>query len=89
MVARARACSGQFVANCVIYTALVCLLSSYCIVISKGFPLNTHYADYNAIKSVLVAIPRNFKVKLIPRNELELFSCLESGAKRTESHYVV
>ncbi|KUL86905.1 hypothetical protein ZTR_05271 [Talaromyces verruculosus] len=87
--AGARACSGQFVANRVIYTALVRLLSSYRIVASKDFPPNTHYTDYNAIKSALVAIPRDFKVKLIPRNESELLSCLESGAKRTESHYVV
>ncbi|KAH8691524.1 putative cytochrome P450 [Talaromyces proteolyticus] len=87
--AGARGCSGQFVANRVIYTALARLLSSYRVVASEEFPPNTHYADYNAIKSALVAIPRDFKVKLIPRDESELLACLKSGAKRTEKHYVV
>ncbi|EEA23273.1 hypothetical protein TMatcc_002130 [Talaromyces marneffei ATCC 18224] len=87
--AGARACSGQFVANRVIYTALIRLLSSYRIVASEEFPPNTHYAHYNAIKSALVAIPRDFKVKLVPRDEKELLACLDSGAKRTEQHYVV
>jgi phenylacetate 2-hydroxylase len=86
--AGARACSGQLVANRVIYTALVRLLSSYHIVASEEFPPNTDYADYNAIKSALVAIPRDFRVKLIPRDEPELVACLEIGAKRTEKHYV-
>jgi phenylacetate 2-hydroxylase len=87
--AGARACSGQLVANRVMYTALVRLLSSYRIVASEKFPPNTHYADYNAIKSALVAIPRDFKVKLIPRDESELLACLKSGAERTRGHYII
>ncbi|KUL81932.1 hypothetical protein ZTR_10351 [Talaromyces verruculosus] len=87
--AGARACSGQLVANRVIYTALVRLLGSYHIVASEEFPPNTHYADYNAIKSALVAIPRDFKVKLIPRDESELLACLKSGAERTRRHYTI
>lgn len=86
--AGARACSGQLVAARVIYTSLVRLITSYRIVASKIEPPNTDYIDYNRSKSALVAIPRDFKVKLIPRNVTELERCLKSFELRTEQHYV-
>lgn len=86
--AGARACSGQFVANRVIYTALVRLLNSYRVVASEEFSPTTDYVDYNATKSALVAIPKGFKVKAIPRDESALLACLERGAKRTDKHYL-
>ncbi|KAI0854286.1 cytochrome P450 [Daldinia vernicosa] len=63
--AGARACSGQYIASRLLYTALVRLISSYKIVASETEPPNTDYVDYNAIKSALVAIPRDFKVRLV------------------------
>jgi phenylacetate 2-hydroxylase len=86
--AGARACPGRSVATRVIYTALVRLLASYRIVASEEEPPNTDYADYNQCKSALVAIPRNFKVKLVPRNSMELEGCLKASAKRTELYYI-
>ena len=86
--AGARACPGHHVAARVIYTALVRLLTSYRIIASEDEPPNTDYADYNQIKSALVAIPRDFKVKLVPRNSLELEECLRTSKQRTEQYYV-
>lgn len=54
------------------------------------------YVDYNQFKTALVAIPRDFKVRLIPRDgvvggtgEMEgtLDACLEEARARTESYY--
>lgn len=50
--------------------------------------------DYNQFKSALVAIPRDFKVRLVPRDgvqgsemEGELGECLEEARARTEGYY--
>ncbi|KAI1773859.1 cytochrome P450 [Hypoxylon cercidicola] len=82
-----RACSGQFIASRLLYTALVRLLSSYKIVASEEEPPNTDYVDYNEIKTALVAIPRHFKVKLIPRDTAMTAECLELAEQRTKEHY--
>jgi len=86
--AGARACIGNSVAARVIYTALLRLLASYRIIASENEPPNTDYADYNQFKSALVAIPRDFKVKLVPRNSTELEECLRASMQRTEQYYV-
>ena len=87
--AGSRACSGQIVATRLLYTALVRLICSYRIVASDSEPPNTDYVDYNLMKSALVAIPREFKVKLVPREEGEgvLESYLEEARARTEGYY--
>ncbi|EME88421.1 uncharacterized protein MYCFIDRAFT_185117 [Pseudocercospora fijiensis CIRAD86] len=85
--AGSRACSGQHIASRLLYSALVRLLSSFRIVASPDEPPNTDYVDYNAIKSALVAIPRDFKVRLISRDEEALESCLRSGENRTRDAY--
>ncbi|KAI3398213.1 hypothetical protein diail_9690 [Diaporthe ilicicola] len=82
-----RACSGQFIASRLLYTALLRLLSSYKIVASEDAPPNTDYVDYNEIKTALVAIPRYFKVKLIPRDSEKTAECLQLAAQRTSEHY--
>jgi phenylacetate 2-hydroxylase len=50
--------------------------------------------DYNQFKPALVAIPRDFKIQLIPRDGMEnasdigtLEQCLEAARMRTESYY--
>lgn len=50
--------------------------------------------DYNQFKSALVAIPRDFKVRLVPRDGMEnasetgtLERCLEEAKMRTEGYY--
>ena len=61
---------------------------------SESQPPNTDYVDYNQFKSALVAIPRDFKVKLIPRDGMKsgneavtLEECLEEARARTEGYY--
>ncbi|KAI0020434.1 cytochrome P450 [Xylariomycetidae sp. FL0641] len=85
--AGARACSGQIIAQRLLHTALVRLLSSYRIVASEDEPPNTDYVDYNQFKSALVAIPRDFKVRLIPREPGVLEECLDEAMERTVDFY--
>ncbi|KAF5000111.1 hypothetical protein FDECE_11273 [Fusarium decemcellulare] len=82
-----RACSGQYIASRLLYAALVRLLSSYKIVASKEQPPNTDYVEYNQFKTALVAIPREFKVKLIPRDTGMMEECLDAAEERTREHY--
>lgn len=82
-----RACSGQYIASRLLYAALIRLLSSYKIVASETEPPNTDYVEYNQFKTALVAIPRDFKVKLIPRDPVKLEECLREAEERTKEHY--
>lgn len=81
--AGSRACSGQHIAPRLLYTALVRILASYKIVASETSPPNTDYVDYNQSKAALVAIPRDFKVRLVPRDGNATKECLELAEKRT------
>lgn len=85
--AGARACSGQFIAQRLLYSALIRILSSYKIVASETEPPNTDYVDYNQFKTALVAIPRDFKVKLIPRDRAATEECLAASEARTKGYY--
>lgn len=85
--AGSRACSGQFIASRLLYTALVRLICSFKIVASETDPPNTDYVDYNQFKSALVAIPRDFKVKLIPRDPEVTANCLKAAEIRTRDAY--
>jgi phenylacetate 2-hydroxylase len=89
--AGARACSGQIIASRLLYTALLRIICSYRIVASEKRPPNTDYVDYNQFKSALVAIPRDFGVRLVPRDaggeEGILGECLEEARSRTEGYY--
>lgn len=70
------------------YAALFRLLSLYRIEASATHPPNTDYVDYNAIKSALVAIPRDFNVRLIPRSGGGVVdSVLKEGKARTAEFY--
>lgn len=51
-------------------------------------PPNTDYVEYNQFKSALVAIPVDFKVRLVPRESM-LEECLEEARGRTEGYYKV
>ncbi|KAJ5737831.1 uncharacterized protein N7483_002956 [Penicillium malachiteum] len=82
-----RACSGQFIASRLLYSALIRLLSSYKIVASEVSPPNTDYVEYNQFKTALVAIPRDFKVRLIPRDDAVRSECLNLAEMRTKEHY--
>lgn len=86
--AGSRACSGQLIASRLLYTALVRLISSFKIVASESEPPNTDYVDYNKFKSALVAIPRDFKVKLVPRDPEQTTQCMREAEKRTRDAYV-
>ncbi len=92
--AGSRACSGQIIASRLLYTALIRIICSYRVIASETEPPNTDYVDYNQFKSALVAIPRDFKVRLVPRDEMEgaseegtLGACLEEARTRTEGYY--
>jgi phenylacetate 2-hydroxylase len=82
-----RACSGQYIASRLLYSALVRILSSYKIVASETHPPNTDYVEYNQFKTALVAIPREFKVKLIPRDTAITSECLDAADQRTRECY--
>ncbi|KAK3116030.1 hypothetical protein LTR53_004036 [Teratosphaeriaceae sp. CCFEE 6253] len=85
--AGSRACSGQFIASRLLYTALVRLICSFRIVASEDEPPNTDYVDYNEFKSALVAIPRDFKVKLVPRDGDMTARCMKAAELRTRDAY--
>ena len=85
--AGSRACSGQLIAHRLLYTALVRIITSFKIVASEKEPPNTDYVNYNAIKSALVAIPRDFKVRLFPRDGSGTEECLEEAKQRTKEAY--
>ncbi|KAJ9144238.1 Phenylacetate 2-hydroxylase [Pleurostoma richardsiae] len=83
----ARACSGQYIASRLLYAALVRILASYKIVASESEPPNTDYVEYNQFKTALVAIPRDFKVKLVPRDASMNAECLSAAEERTKDYY--
>ncbi|KAI4861821.1 phenylacetate 2-hydroxylase [Hypoxylon rubiginosum] len=85
--AGSRACSGQFIASRLLNAALVRILASYKIVASGEAPPNTDYVEYNQFKSALVAIPKYFKVRLIPRDSTVTEECLQLAEQRTKEHY--
>jgi phenylacetate 2-hydroxylase len=87
--AGSRACSGQIIAQRLLYCALLRILSCYKIVASESVPPNTDYVEYNQFKSALVAIPRDFKVKLVAREENveAIEQCLAEAKERTKDYY--
>ncbi|KAL5003058.1 cytochrome P450 [Aspergillus recurvatus] len=84
--AGSRNCSGQFIASRLLYTALVRILSSYRIIASEDAPPNTNYVDYSETKSALVAIPRDFRVGLVPRDSEATKASLNAAEERTRDH---
>ncbi|KAK5953541.1 hypothetical protein OHC33_005485 [Knufia fluminis] len=85
--AGSRACSGQLIAQRLLYTALIRILSCYKIVASEEEPPNTDYVDYNQFKSALVAIPRDFKVRLVRREGVDVEGILREAEGRTRGYY--
>ncbi|KAF2680009.1 cytochrome P450 [Lentithecium fluviatile CBS 122367] len=87
--AGSRSCPGAIIASKLIYSALFRLLSLYRIEASPDAPPNTDYVDYNEIKSALVAIPRDFRVKLTPRDGSGdmTMEVLAQGKERTGGFY--
>ncbi|KAF9695858.1 hypothetical protein EKO04_005944 [Ascochyta lentis] len=87
--AGSRSCPGATIASKLINAALFRLLSLYRIEASVTEPPNTDYVDYNLIKSALVAIPRDFKVKLTPRDGTGELAreVLRAGEERTRNFY--
>ncbi|KAK5106840.1 hypothetical protein LTS08_000963 [Lithohypha guttulata] len=85
--AGSRACSGQLIASRLLYTAVIRILSCYKIIASEAEPPNTDYVDYNQFKSALVAIPRDFKVRLVPRQGVDIDGILREAENRTKNYY--
>ncbi|TVY55723.1 Phenylacetate 2-hydroxylase [Lachnellula cervina] len=85
--AGARACSGQIIAQRLLYAALIRIISTYKIVASETEPPNTDYVEYNQFKTALVAIPKDFKVKLIPRDSAASAEVLDDALSRTSEFY--
>ncbi|KAH7388644.1 cytochrome P450 [Pyrenochaeta sp. MPI-SDFR-AT-0127] len=87
--AGSRSCPGAIIAGKLINAALFRLIMLYKIDASTSYPPNTDYVDYNAIKSALVAIPRDFKIKLTPRDGTGDIAraVLQSGNERTRDLY--
>jgi phenylacetate 2-hydroxylase len=85
--AGSRMCSGQFIASRLLYAALVRVITAFKIAASEVDPPNTDYVDYNQLKSALVAIPVDFKVKLVPRDSAAIDKVLEQAKERTKDAY--
>lgn len=62
-------CAGHLIATRLCYALLMRFILSFEIFASETSPPNTDYVEYNAIKTALVAIPRDFRVKLKIRDE--------------------
>ena len=62
-------CAGHLIATRLCYALLVRFILSFEVATSETNPPNTDYIEYNAIKTALVAIPRDFKVKLRVRDD--------------------
>jgi len=56
-------------------------------VASETEPPNTDYVEYNQLKTALVAIPKDFKVRLVLRDAEVTRECLEAARVRTAEHY--
>lgn len=67
--AGSRMCAGHLIATRLSYALLVRFILSFEVVASETNPPNTDYIEYNSIKTALVAIPRDFDVKLTMRDE--------------------
>lgn len=63
------------------------LITSFKVVASETEPPNTDYVEYNQFKTALVAIPRDFKVRLVPRDPGALDAALEEARVRTVDAY--
>lgn len=87
--AGSRSCPGATIASKLINAALFRLLSLYRIKASVTDPPNTDYVDYNLIKSALVAIPRDFKIKITPRDGTGDLAreVLKASEERTRDFY--
>lgn len=62
-------CAGHLIATRLCYSLLVRFILSFEVVASEINPPNTDYIEYNVIKTALVAIPRDFNVRLKVRDE--------------------
>lgn len=62
-------CAGHLIATRLCYSLLVRFILAFEVVASETNPPNTDYVEYNAIKTALVAIPRDFSVRLNVRDE--------------------
>jgi phenylacetate 2-hydroxylase len=85
--AGSRMCSGQFIASRLLYAALVRVITSFKVVASEDEPPNTDYVEYNSLKSALVAIPVDFKVRLVPRDVGATKDVLSAARERTKDAY--
>ncbi len=75
--AGSRMCAGHLIATRLCYSLLVRFILSFEVVASDTNPPNTDYIEYNAIKTALVAIPRDFNVRLKIRDETWLAGLMQ------------
>ena len=80
--AGSRMCAGHLIATRLCYGLLVRFILAFEVVASEMYPPTTDYIEYNSIKTALVAIPRDFDVKLKMRDEVWL-----SGVMQEEPLY--
>jgi phenylacetate 2-hydroxylase len=66
--AGSRMCAGHLIATRLCYSLVLRFVLSFEVVASESHPPNTDYIEYNAIKTALVAIPRDFNVRLKVRD---------------------
>ncbi|PYH93380.1 cytochrome P450 [Aspergillus ellipticus CBS 707.79] len=75
--AGSRMCTAVNFSNRVLYAIFLRLIVSFKMVESELLPPNTHYIDYKRDQTASNAIPSDFKVRFVPRDEGALERCLE------------
>ncbi|KAL3471648.1 cytochrome P450 [Aspergillus californicus] len=75
--AGARQCTAVNFSNRVLYAMFARLILSFRMTESKEMPCNTHHIAYKKDPAASNAIPKDFRVKLIVRDDLVLHRCLK------------
>ncbi|KAM5433943.1 putative 3-hydroxyphenylacetate 6-hydroxylase [Microsporum canis] len=71
-----RMCAGSLLANREIYLIFIRMLNSFRIISDEK--INTHPIHGNSDPTSLVAIPKKYKVKFVPKNKTALDESLSS-----------
>jgi 3-hydroxyphenylacetate 6-hydroxylase len=75
-----RMCAGSILANRELYLIFMRLLNSFAI--EKADDVDVHPVRGNADPTSLVAMPKRYEVKFVPRNEMILRETLRSEAEK-------
>lgn len=81
-------CTAVNFSNRVLYALFLRLILSFRLTESSTSPAETHYIRYKRDPSESNSIPSSFKVKLTPRDDGSLETCLREAEERLSGIYV-